>query len=160
VRLGSMHVSWVSILLGALGCADPAQPHSASSSAAPAMSTAAAREQEPEAIAEAWLRLNDAGKFSESWAECAAALKQKLEAGAYEKVLRASRAGGTVQSRTKTSVKLFTRAPGIPDGHYARVSFETVFSPEGTVVETVSLSKEPGDRWRVQGSRTQPASVE
>ena len=111
-------------------------------------------------MAETWLRLNDAERFSESWADCAAAFKQKLDAGAFEKVFRASRPAGTVQSRTKTSVKLFASVPGKPDGHYARVVFETVFSEDGTVLETVWLSQEPPDRWRVQGSRLQRAFVE
>jgi hypothetical protein len=44
-----------------------------------------------------------------------------------------------------------TTLPGVPDGEYVVVQFDTSFEKKKTAIETVTPMKEPDGRWRVSG---------
>jgi hypothetical protein len=53
-------------------------------------------------------------------------------------------------SRTLTADKRVTSLPGIPDGNYAILKFNTVFAHKRAAVETIALAREASG-WRVGG---------
>lgn len=98
-----------------------------------------------------WVRLVDAGEYTESWAEAGSMFKQALSADAWAAQIAPIREPlGELVSRTEKSIEMRSELPGAPDGEYAMIAFDTAFSASPARVETVVMAKEEG-RWTVVG---------
>jgi|HubBroStandDraft_1064217.scaffolds.fasta_scaffold32038_3 hypothetical protein len=145
----------LSVLVLVCGCAcekatDSSTQGPISTAAAPAVPVT--NEKAAQSAAEAWLSLVDANNISQSWAEAAAPFKRAVDQQGWEKADNAARTPlGKVLSRTLKSARYTTTLPGVPDGEYVVVQFDTSFENKKTAIETVTPMKEPDGRWRVSG---------
>jgi hypothetical protein len=110
---------------------------------------------EKEAIKTAnhWLSLTDVGNYATSWDEAAPVFKKAVSKKQWAQMLNATRAPlGKLISRTVKSAVYKTSLPGIPDGQYFVIEYESSFENKKTAVETVTPSLgEDGHQWRVSG---------
>ncbi len=58
---------------------------------------------------------------------------------------------GALSSRKPSSTQFATELPGVPDGNYAIIQYQTAFANKAAAVETVSLMLEQDNVWRVAG---------
>lgn len=100
----------------------------------------------------AWLVLTDDGLADKSWEAAAPLFRQSLSASAWQQALQAARAPlGHVISR-KIASAAFTRVlPGVPDGEYVVIQYETVFQNKAQATETVTSARGSDGHWRVAG---------
>ena len=103
------------------------------------------------AVAEAWARLLDTQRWSESWKASATSFKSKITEAGWASTIQPLRGQlGSVSSRSLKSVQSTTTLPGAPDGDYKIVQFDTAFDNKSDAVETVVLARE-GTAWVVSG---------
>lgn len=104
-----------------------------------------------EEAARDWLALIDAGKYSQSWAEAGPMFKSVVTADSWTAQAEPVRAPlGKVLDRELGSVKSSTTLPGMPEGNYRMIVFNTDFATAGKASETVVMNKEHG-QWGVIG---------
>ena len=104
-----------------------------------------------EEAAREWLALIDAGKYSQSWAEAGPMFKSVVTADSWTAQAEPVRAPlGKVVDRQLSSVKSSTTLPGMPEGNYRMIVFNTDFATAGKASETVVMNKERG-QWGVIG---------
>ena len=103
------------------------------------------------AAAERFLALTDSGKYAESWNEASSLFRKQVTSEQWVKALAGARQPlGALVSR-KVLTKQHTRTlPGVPDGDYVMIQFETVFANKKSAVETVTPMLDAG-QWRVSG---------
>jgi hypothetical protein len=102
------------------------------------------------AAAERFLDLIDAGKSSGSWDATAQMFKDATAKGPWAQTLHRVRYPlGKVLSRKFKSAEPRTSPPGLPEGDYVVVQFETRFENKGDALETVVPTKEKDGVWRV-----------
>ena len=102
--------------------------------------------------AENWLNMIDEGKYSSSWKEAAELFRNAIKQEQWEQSLQAVRKplGKLITRKLKT--KTYTTAlPGVPDGEYVVIVFETSFENKKSAVETVTPMKDRDGKWRVSG---------
>jgi Protein of unknown function (DUF4019) len=101
--------------------------------------------------AEAWLKLIDAGRFGASWDEASTLFKKAVPRAAWEKQVAAAREPlGKVLDRKLASKQLVHELPGVPDGTYVVLIFDTRFERKERAHETVTMMLEDG-RFRGAG---------
>jgi len=104
------------------------------------------------AASETWLKLIDAGKYGESWKAAGSVFKKAVSEEQWAKSLDGLRKPfGETVSRKRKSLKEMQSLPGVPDGEYMMIEFETNFSQKKDSIETVVLGKEDDGAWRVIG---------
>ena len=112
----------------------------------------AEKEQPALASAEKWLAAVDGGRYAESWQEAAAYFKNAVSKGQFEQSMKAVRKPlGRLVSRTVRSTVYRTSLPGVPDGKYVVIEFETAFANKASAIETVTPMLEKDGKWRVSG---------
>lgn len=132
----------VMMVRGAVGLA--AQEH------APMMQQTA--EQIAVREAESWLAMMDAGKYAESWKAAAAVMRGAVTVEKWESTMKNVRDPlGKLESRKLQSATYTTLLPGVPDGDYVVILYETSFEHKATAQETVIMSREKDKVWRVAG---------
>jgi len=98
-----------------------------------------------------WVRLIDAGEYTESWSEAGSMFKQAVTADSWAAQVAPIREPlGSLVSRTEKSIEARSDLPGAPAGDYRMISFDTAYSASPERVETVVMHKENG-RWSVVG---------
>ncbi len=98
-----------------------------------------------------WLNIIDAGKYIESWQKTDAFFKAQLTQNKWHDALKGIRTPlGKVISRSELSSKKYSSLPGIPDGEYLVIQFQTEFINQKSSIETLTLSKNSG-QWRAVG---------
>jgi hypothetical protein len=104
------------------------------------------------AAAEAWLKLVDEGKYTDSWRQAAEYLKAAVKQDQWEQSMQAFRQPleGTV-SRTLKSKNYATSLPGAPDGEYVVIQYETSFKNKKFAIETITPMLDQDGKWRVSG---------
>jgi len=101
--------------------------------------------------AQAWAKLLDEQRWSDSWKASGSLFRAKLTETVWASKVQPLRGQlGAVSSRSVKSVSSATTLPGAPDGEYKIVQFATVFANKPDAIETVVLARE-GDDWRVDG---------
>jgi len=115
-----------------------------------------AAEGDPTAAAQGaavkWLDLVDHGRYAESWDEAAAYFRGAIAKPAWEASLKGVRAPlGAVSARTLVSAVRKTALPGVPDGEYVVIQYETRFEHKSSAVETVTPVKEQDGTWKISG---------
>ena len=113
-------------------------------------------QQKPEELAqksaESWLALTDSGKFAESWDEASQLFKSAITRQQWTSTVKGVREPlGKVLSRKFKSATFTRTLPGVPDGDYVVVQFETSFEHKAAATETVTPMLEKDGKWRVSG---------
>jgi len=110
------------------------------------------KEKAAVSAAEKWLGLIDAGKYAASWNEAATFFRNAVTQGQWEQSLRAVRKPlGKLVSREVKTRMYKTSLPGVPDGQYVVIEFETSFANKKSAVETVTAMLDKDGTWRVAG---------
>jgi hypothetical protein len=105
----------------------------------------------PDERAKQWLTLIDDQNYADAYKQMGAAARAKAtEQDFAAKVGGARTPLGAMSSRTLKDVKLTKTLPGMRDGQYATVRFDTTFAHKAAAVETLSLESE-GGAWSVIG---------
>ena len=104
------------------------------------------------AAADHWLKLVDDGSYAESWSQSAKLFQDNVSSDAWAQKVGAVREPlGSVLSRKEVDSRSFTSLPGVPDGHYVIVHYQTAFKNKASAVETVTAMQDPDGDWRVAG---------
>ncbi len=102
--------------------------------------------------AESWLALVDEGRYAESWKEAASLFRDKVTAPQWESAVRSARQPlGKLGGRKLVSAQFTRTLPGVPDGEYVVIRYETSFERKKAAVETVTPMKDKDGSWRVAG---------
>jgi hypothetical protein len=102
--------------------------------------------------AEAWLALVDSGKYPDSWQEAAQFFKNAVTKDQWQSAMKAAREPlGKVISRKLRSAKYATSLPGVPDGEYVVIQYDSSFEHKQSAVETVTPMLDKDGKWRVSG---------
>jgi len=112
------------------------------------------RTAEREAIraSEDWVALVDSGKYAESWKVAAAAFRSSVTQEKWESAMKSVRDPlGKLQTRKLDTAKYTAVLPGIPNGDYVVLLFESSFEHKAVAQETVIMSQEKDKEWRVAG---------
>ena len=101
--------------------------------------------------AQNWLALLDKGDFAESWKQAASLFKSAVTMKQWQDTLAAVRVPlGKPISRTLKSKQYTEELPGVPDGKYYVVEYNSSFDKKKHAIETVVPMMDK-DRWRVSG---------
>jgi hypothetical protein len=102
--------------------------------------------------ARAWLTLVDAGQYDKSWDQAASLFKESLSKDQWVQSLKtAIMPLGKVISRTSATTTYTTSLPGVPDGKYVVIKYDTSFENKKSAVETVTPMLDKDGKWRVAG---------
>jgi hypothetical protein len=135
--------------------ATPTLAQTPSSTVAPAVTPPTASLPAPDDRARQWLTLVDDGNYADSYAQAGAVFKSHVTADGWARQAGAAREPlGAMSSRTLKSVTMAKTLPGMPDGQYAIVQYESAFAHKAAAIETVSLMSGK-DGWSVVGYRIQ-----
>ena len=104
------------------------------------------------AASSAWLSLVDQGNYVESWNQASGLFKAAVPNDQWQQLLKAVRLPlGKVLVR-KLTLKQYTRTlPGVPDGEYVVIQYETQFEKKQSAVETITPMLDKDGKWRVSG---------
>ena len=146
-------MKWLAVAL-ALLCAIPALAQGAPKSA-PANSSSAGPSTPmtptPDDRAKQWLTLIDDANYAEAWKQAGSYLRDRTKADSFAQKIRAVREPmGAMSSRTIKDVRVAKTLPGMRDGQYTVVRFDSAFAHKVAAVETVTLVSENGG-WSVIG---------
>ncbi|WP_077284791.1 DUF4019 domain-containing protein [Cognaticolwellia aestuarii] len=95
--------------------------------------------------AQQWLNIVDTGKYNESWQSADAFFQTQLSQNKWHNALKSIRTPlGKVISRKELSSKEYSSLPGVPDGEYLVIQFQTQFQNKKSSTETLTLSKSSG----------------
>lgn len=102
--------------------------------------------------AERWLALVDAGDYLASWQQAGAMFKGAMDAERWNRSVSAVRGPlGALRQRTAKSAETQQTLPGLPDGQYAVLAYDSAFANKAAAIETVTTVREPDGAWRVIG---------
>jgi hypothetical protein len=99
-----------------------------------------------------WLELVDTGDYGAGWERAATVLRGAVSKGRFVASLAPVRDPlGSVVSRKLKSTHFATELPGVPDGEYLVIQFDTEFANKRSSVETVTPMLDTDGSWRVSG---------
>ncbi|MBW8753840.1 MAG: carboxylesterase family protein [Sphingomonadales bacterium] len=99
--------------------------------------------------AKAWLSLVDSAQWDQSWTAAGAIFKSQMPQAAWASANQKFREPlGAVSSRILKQVTRFSSLPGVPDGEYEFLNFQTSFATKPGATETVLLAHEASG-WKV-----------
>lgn len=109
-------------------------------------------EQDAQGSAESWLALVDSGNYASSWNEASELFKAHVTKDEWQSALKATRSPlGNLVSRKLKSANYTKSLPGVPDGEYVVLQFETSFENKQAAVESVTPMFDKDGKWRVSG---------
>lgn len=101
--------------------------------------------------AERWLRLLDAGEYTKAWNQCSQLFRQRVPREKWlESVPVTRKPFGAMKARRTEVASRKTSLPGVPDGDYVTVRFNTTFENKANAEELMTLVLENGI-WRPTG---------
>lgn len=99
----------------------------------------------------AWLNLVDQQKYEASWNDASPEFKKRIAAPQWIGAISKAREPlGAVSSRKLDKVMELKSLPGLPDGDYKVMQFQTSFANKAAAVETITLIPD-GDVLKVAG---------
>lgn len=105
-----------------------------------------AGESDGVSAAKEWLSMIDSGEYVESWQNADFFFKSQLSQENWGAAMKDVRAPlGSVISRTEIHAKEYSTLPGVADGQYLVIQFQTDFQHKNSSVETITLSQNSGD---------------
>jgi hypothetical protein len=103
----------------------------------------------PDDRAKQWLNLVDDQNYNDAYQQMSKTAQSKTSAGAWAmKVSQTREPLGAMASRDLKTVKLSNVLPGMRDGQYATVEFDSSFAHKAAAMETVTLISDKG-AWSV-----------
>jgi hypothetical protein len=103
----------------------------------------------PDDRAKQWMTLVDDQNYADAYQQMGVIGRGKIAADLWTQKIRDARAPlGAVSSRTLKDVKMTKTMPGMRDGQYATVRYDSTFARKAGGVETVTLILEDG-AWSV-----------
>jgi uncharacterized protein (TIGR03067 family) len=109
--------------------------------------------------AQDWLKLVDAGNYGESWESSAKVNKDGINRDAMDLAYQGLfQPLGPIKSRELKTNEFKTQLPRAPVGEYVVIQFSTQFT-NGRVTETVVLTREADNQWRVSGYFHSPRTI-
>jgi serine/threonine protein kinase len=110
--------------------------------------------------AQTWLAEMDGGNYERSWLLAAQSFRNTVTQNEWvamsEKVRKPL---GAVVSRKLSGSRRMTTMPGMPDGAYFEITFDTSFAGLKSATETVNFSMEKDNPWQVIAYLIKPAPV-
>jgi hypothetical protein len=121
-----------------------------------AAAPAVAGDQDPTAPAQGaavqWLSLSDGARYGDAWEQAAVYFRDAIKKPDWEAAAKAAREPlGAVKSRSLESAAVKTTLPGMPDGEYVVIEYETSFENKAKAIETITPMKEKDGSWKVAG---------
>src|ERR1700730_17766091 len=105
-----------------------------------------------EAAALAWLALTDAGDYPRSWDQAAGFFQASVSKPNWiHAVGKARQPLGSLISRKVKSVTFTRSLPGMPDGEYVVIQYDTQLEHKDSALETVTPLLEKDGSWKVSG---------
>jgi len=102
--------------------------------------------------AEAWLVLLDQGEYAENWESSASLAKNAVGKDQWVESMESARTMfGSLVNRTVKSTEYARTLPGVPDGDYVIIQYQTSFEKKNSAIETVTLMLDSDGKWRVSG---------
>lgn len=99
---------------------------------------------------EEWLKIVDKGNYGDSWEKGSLQFKTVVGKSDWETAMKKLRTPlGTVQSRKLADLRTAINPPGVAQGDYIVLVFNTDFSSRPKAGELVTLVKESDGNWRV-----------
>jgi len=110
------------------------------------------KEKAAQQEAKQWLWVVDSGHYAQSWLDAASNFKAAVAQDEWIKKLQGLRGPlGAMVSRNFLSAQYATQLPGVPDGEYVVLQFDTRFEHKKKSVETVTAMLEPDGNWKISG---------
>ena len=107
---------------------------------------------EAEKATQSWLTLVDSGQYRESWAQASSLFREKVTSAQWEAAVRSAREPlGNLGKRKLVSARFTRTLPGVQDGEYVVIRFDTSFERKKAAVETVTPMRDKDGSWRVAG---------
>ena len=104
------------------------------------------------AAAESWLGRVDAGEYGRSWQEAAPYFQSATTEAKWADLLGNVRLPLGKPARRQPTVAQFSASlPGMPDGAYVFLQFQTEFERQKLAVETITCLRDADGRWKVAG---------
>jgi hypothetical protein len=102
--------------------------------------------------ADAWLRIVDSGDYRHSWEQASSFFKQRVPEQVWEQQAAQVRGplGNVVTRKVKHAVYT-TSLPGVPDGQYVVIQYDTSFQNKKSAIETMTPMLDTDGQWRVSG---------
>lgn len=114
--------------------------------------TGDANKQAAIAAAQSWLSIIDRGQYSGSWDAAAPFFQRAVSESKWVESMDSLRKPmGDLVSRQLKSAQTMTQLPNAPDGLYVVMQFQTSFSNNKSVIETVTVGPEKGNQWKASG---------
>ena len=109
-------------------------------------------EAEAQKSTEQWLTLVDAGNYAESWKTAAGVFQTAVSQDQWEHAISAVRGPlGELVSRKLKSAYNTKSLPGMPDGEYVVLVFDTSFANKKAAAETITPMLAADGIWKVSG---------
>jgi len=109
-------------------------------------------EDAAQAVADSWLKLLDKGQYEASWEQAAKPLQAAIGKDEWTKGCGGARQPlGKLVSRKLKSRQYTKQIPGVPDGQYVVIQYDSVFEQKASAVETVTPMVDSDGAWRVSG---------
>lgn len=116
-----------------------------------AVGPATALTPSPDDRAKQWLGLIDDQNYPDAYKQMGPEAQGKITASAWSEKLGGTRGPlGAMATRSIKSIKLSNTLPGMRDGQYATVQFNSSFAHKAQATETVVLASDKG-AWSVVG---------
>jgi hypothetical protein len=110
------------------------------------------REKAALQAAEEWLALVDSGGYDRAWDDAAELIRKAVTKQDWQKTMETFRSPlGRVVERKWVSLKYTDTLPGVPDGDYVVIQYETRFEKKKASIETITPALEKDGRWRIAG---------
>jgi hypothetical protein len=111
-----------------------------------------AKEKAAVSASDAWLKLVDRGSYAESWNAAAEYFRKNVKQEEWEQAMKGVREPlGKMKSRSLKSTRYATSLPGVPDGEYVVIQYQTSFENKKWAVETITPRLEKDGTWKVSG---------
>jgi uncharacterized protein DUF4019 len=108
--------------------------------------------QQATRAADSWLKLVDAGDYTQSYNDASIFFKSRVTEDAWVATVGAVRKPfGDLLSRKLKNAQYATSLPGAPDGEYVVIQYDTSFANKKAAVETVTPMLDKDGKWRVSG---------
>jgi hypothetical protein len=109
-------------------------------------SLVSANESSGSAAAKKWLKIVDAGNYKESWQKSDSFFKSQLSQNKWDTALKGIRSPlGEINSRAELEAKEYSTLPGVPEGEYLIIQFQTEFQNKKSATEILTLSRSSGE---------------
>lgn len=103
-------------------------------------------------VAQDWLAMLDQHRFAESWEALSGSFQATVTRPQWEEQMLSVRGPlGVATSRKVRSATYGRTMPGVPEGEYVVIQFDTRFEHRPLTIETVTPLREPGGPWKVSG---------